>query len=192
MSIFQKIKEKVTPPRVNVSVALKKPFFVLGEPIEGTLQVFSQEEFDAVEIRCELDCTERVKKLRRVYDENLKREVEREVWEYAKLFSARPQLTGPIHIPVGFAQSYQFKIQTPVRVQPSLKSVDKVVAWELKGVVAVKGRPDATSKTIEVQVSLPSQVPLTQQPTTVTCEYCGTVYPETLVKCPNCGAPRKK
>ncbi|MGB9759968.1 MAG: hypothetical protein ACP5KW_09210, partial [Thermoproteota archaeon] len=147
---------------------------------------------DAVEIRCELDCTERVKKLRRVYDENLKREVEREVWEYAKLFSARPQLTGPIHIPVGFAQSYQFKIQTPVGVQPSLKSVDRVVAWELKGVVAVKGRPDATSKTIEVQVSLPSQVPLTQQPTTVTCEYCGTVYPETLVKCPNCGAPRKK
>jgi rubrerythrin len=77
-------------------------------------------------------------------------------------------------------------------VQPSLKSVDRVVAWELKGVVAVKGRPDATSRTIEVQVSLPSQVPLVQQPATVTCEYCGTVYPETLVKCPNCGAPRKK
>jgi hypothetical protein len=70
MSIFQKIKEKVAPPRVNVSVALKKPFFILGEPIEGTLQVFSQEELDAVEIRCELDCTERVKKLKNTHQES--------------------------------------------------------------------------------------------------------------------------
>lgn len=26
---------------------------------------------------------------------------------------------------------------------------------------------------------------------TVTCKYCGTVYPESEVKCPNCGAPRR-
>ncbi|MEM0172343.1 MAG: hypothetical protein QXS21_06945 [Thermoproteota archaeon] len=192
MGIFQKIKEKVTPPKVNVSITLRKPFFTLGEPIEGTLQLFSQEEFDAVEIRCELNCTERVKRIRRFYDDNLKREVEREVWESANLFSARPSLSGPIHIQVGFAQSYQFKIQTPIGAQPSLKSVDRVVSWELKGVVAVTGRPDATSKVVEVQVALPSQAPLFSQPVIVKCEYCGTVYPETLIKCPNCGAPRKK
>lgn len=192
MGIFQKIKEKITPPRVNISLTLKKPFFVLGEPIEGSMQVFSQEEFDAVEIRCELNCTERVKKIRRFYDTNLKREVEREVWESATLFSARPSLSGPIHIHVGFAQNYPFKIQTPIGAQPSFKSVDRVVVWEIKGVVAVTGRPDATSKTIEVQVSSPSQGLPTPQPATVTCEYCGTVYPATLTKCPNCGAPRKK
>ncbi|MEM1558053.1 MAG: hypothetical protein QXR44_04545 [Thermoproteota archaeon] len=188
MSIFRKLKDRVTPPEARLTIELKKPFFVLGDNIEGVLQVESQEEFDCTEIRCELECVERVRRIRRVYDTNLKREIEQQVWESAVLFSIRPQLVGAMHIPEGFIQSFPFKISIPPGAQPSFKSLDRIVVWNLKGVIAVEGRPDATSKTVELQVAHPSQVP---QPTfsMFVCKYCGTVYPESEIKCPNCGAP---
>jgi hypothetical protein len=189
MSVFRKLKEKVTPPKANVSVTLKKPLFVLGDTVEGVVQVESQEEFDCTEIRCELECVERVRRIRRVYNEALKREVDQQVWESAVLFSAKPQLIGAMHMPEGFIQSFQFKIPIPLGTPPSFKSLDRVVAWSLKGVVAVDGRPDANSRTIEIQVAQPSQVPKAPS-ATVSCKYCGTVFPESESKCPNCGAPR--
>jgi len=188
MSLFKKLREKVTSPKVNVSLVLKKPLFSLGDAVEGDLKVESEEEFDCTEVRCELECVERVRKTRRVYNEALKREVEQQVWESAVIFSAKPQLAGALHIPEGFVQSYCFKILIPPGAQPSFKSLDRVVVWSLKGVVAVDGRPDATSKTVELQVAPPSQVQ--QAPPTVSCKYCGTVFPQSEVKCPNCGAPR--
>jgi hypothetical protein len=189
MSVFKKLKEKVTPPKARLTIELKKPFFILGDSVEGVVQVESQEEFDCTEIRCELECIEKVRRIRRVYDATLKREIEQQVWESAILFSTKPPLIGAMHIPEGFVQSFPFKIAIPPTSQPSFKSLDRVVVWSLKGVVAVEGRPDATSRTIEIQVTHPSQVP---QPavSTFTCKYCGTVYPESEVKCPNCGAPR--
>ncbi|MEM3713194.1 MAG: hypothetical protein QXR97_06640 [Thermoproteota archaeon] len=189
MSVFKKLKEKVTPPKVSLTVELKKPFFTLGDNIDGIVKVESHEEFDCTEIRCELECVERVRRIRRVYDANLKREVEQQVWESAVLFSARPQLIGAMHIPEGFIQNFLFKIPIPPGAQPSFKSLDRIVVWNLKGVVAVEGRPDATSRTVELQVVHPSQIPQISV-LTVTCKYCGTVYPESEVKCPNCGAPR--
>ncbi|MEM1553862.1 MAG: hypothetical protein QXJ72_03110 [Thermoproteota archaeon] len=189
MSIFKKIKEKVTPPNVRLTIELRKPFFILGDNIDGVLQIESKEEFDCTEIRCELECIERVRRIRRIYDATLKREIEQQVWESTTLFSTRPRLIGAMHIPEGFIQSLPFKIPIPPGAQPSFKSLDRIVAWNLKGVVAVEGRPDATSRTIELQVVHPSQVPKPVVPT-VTCKYCGTAYPENEVKCPNCGAPR--
>lgn len=189
MSIFKKLKEKVTPPRVRLNIELRKPFFILGDNVDGVLQLESQEEFDCTEIRCELECIERVRRIRRIYDATLKREVEQQVWESTILFSTRPRLVGAMYIPEGFIQSLPFKITIPPSAQPSFKSIDRIIVWNLKGVVAVEGRPDATSKTLELQVVHPSQVPQSAV-TTVTCKYCGTVYPENEVKCPNCGAPR--
>ncbi len=130
----------------------------------------------------------RASKTKRVYDTTLKREFEQQVWESAVIFSARPQLAGPLHIPEGFVQSFRFKILIPPGAKPSLKSMDRVVAWNLKGVIAVEGRPDATSENIEIQVSQPSQVQ--QAPLTASCKYCGTVFPQGETRCPNCGAPR--
>jgi len=107
VSLFKKLRDKVTPPRVNISLLLKKQIFYLGVNVEGAVQVESQEEFDCTEIRCELECVERVRKTRRVYDASLKREVEQQVWDSAVIFSARPQLAGPLHVPEGFVQSSQ-------------------------------------------------------------------------------------
>ncbi|NHV99117.1 MAG: hypothetical protein HA496_05630 [Thaumarchaeota archaeon] len=188
MSLFKKLRDKVTPPRVNISLFLSKQVFYLGDTVEGAVQVESQEEFDCTEIRCELECIERVRRTRRVYNASLKREVEQQVWDSAVIFSARPQLAGPLHVPEGFVQSYQFKILIPPGAQPSFKSLDRVVAWSLKGVAAVEGRPDATSKTIEIHVSPPLQIQHVLS--TVSCKYCGTVFPQSETRCPNCGAPR--
>ncbi|MBO3799962.1 MAG: hypothetical protein FGF52_02750 [Candidatus Brockarchaeota archaeon] len=102
MSVFKKLKEKVTPPKARLTIELKKPFFVLGDSIEGVLKLESQEEFYCTEIRCELECVERVRRIRRFYDANLKRDVEQQVWESAVLFSTRPPLIGAMHIPEGF------------------------------------------------------------------------------------------
>ncbi|MEM1509772.1 MAG: hypothetical protein QXY49_06605 [Thermofilaceae archaeon] len=192
MSLLKKISEKVTPPKVSVSLTLKKPYFLLGENVEGFLEVSSQEDFDCSEIRCELECVERVRRMKKVYSESLKREVEQPVWESMVLFSAKPRLAGAMHIPEGFAQRYPFQITIPPTAHTSFKSLDRVVVWNIRGVVAVEKRPDATSKTVELQVAAPSQVQTQQTPQMVTCKYCGTVYPKSEVKCPNCGAPQRE
>jgi hypothetical protein len=70
-----KLKEKVTPPNVHVTVALKKQFFSLGENLEGTVRILPGEEVGCDEIRCEIACIERVRKVKRVYSQSLKREV---------------------------------------------------------------------------------------------------------------------
>jgi len=88
MSFFKKIKDKLTPPKANVSLKFNKSNFVLGENVEGDLVASSDEEFDTTEIRCEIHCVEEAKKMERTYDEGLRREVEREVWESAILLTS--------------------------------------------------------------------------------------------------------
>ena len=189
MGFLGKLKEKVTPPNVHVSVTLKKQFFSIGENLEGTVQILPGEEVECDEIRCEIACTERVRRVRRVYNQSLKREVEQEVWDSAVLFSSKPQLSGPTRLPQGVVLSLPFSVPIPPHLPPSLKTLDRRVEWSLKGVVAVKGRPDATSKTLELVVV--QREPTWQpQQATVTCKYCGTVYSQSLDRCPNCGAPR--
>jgi rubrerythrin len=59
--------------------------------------------------------------------------------------------------------------------------------------VAIKGRPDVTSETVELQVIRPAgpQVVKEKEVVMIPCEYCGTLMPETSSSCPNCGAPRR-
>jgi hypothetical protein len=184
-----KLKEKVTPPNVHVTVALKKQFYSLGENLEGTVRILPGEEVGCDEIRCEIACIERVRKVKRVYSQSLKREVEQEVWESAVLFSSKPQLSGPMHLSEGVALSFPFSVPLPPHLPPSMKTLDRRAEWSLKGVAAVRGRPDATSKTLELVV-VPRELAQQPQPATVTCKYCGAVYPQSLDRCPNCGAPR--
>ena len=112
-----------------------------------------------------------------------------EVWESAVLFSSKPQLSGPTHLSEGVALSFPFSVPLPPHLPPSMRTLDRRAEWSLKGVAAVRGRPDAASKTLELVVA---QRELAQQPqpATVTCKRCGAVYPQSLDRCPNCGAPR--
>ncbi|MDI9619299.1 MAG: hypothetical protein QFX33_00540 [Candidatus Nezhaarchaeota archaeon] len=196
MSFLRKLAEKVTPPKVNLALNLKKDVYFLGENLEGELVVSSNDDFNADEVRCEFQCVEAARVQRRFYDSTSKREVVRDVWETATLYSARPSLSGPVHMSRGFTQSYPFSIGIPITMKPTYKGVDRRVTWTIKGVVAVKNRPDATTKALEVQVAQPATTPIIKEKEVIKevvmipCKYCGTLFPQTESTCPHCGARR--
>jgi hypothetical protein len=43
-------------PKENISLSMSKNTFTLGEDLEGTLVVISEEEFDVIGIRVEFRC----------------------------------------------------------------------------------------------------------------------------------------
>ncbi|MEM1583082.1 MAG: hypothetical protein QXF28_00155 [Nitrososphaerota archaeon] len=196
MSFIKKLAEKVTPPKVNLTITLNRNAYFLGEDIEGELTVHSYEDFDADEVRCELQCVESAKIQKRVYDPALKHEVTRETWETATLYSIKPILSGPTHISMGFTGRFPFSINIPLTMKPTYKGIDRRVVWSIKGVVSVKGRPDAVSQVLEIQVAQPSAAPIIKEKEIVReivmipCKYCGTLMPQTETICPNCGARR--
>lgn len=196
MGFLKKLTEKVTPPKVSLKINLNKNTYFLGENLEGELIVSSDEDFNAEEIRCEFQCVEAAKVQKRFYDQALKREVIRETWETATLYSAKPCLSGPINIARGFTDKFPFSIAIPITMKPTSKGIDRKVTWSIRGVVAVKGRPDATSPTLEVQVAQPAAAPVIKEKEVirevvmVPCKYCGTLFPQTETICPHCGAKR--
>jgi sporulation-control protein spo0M len=196
MSFFKKFKDRFAAPNAAVSLQLNKNSFASGENIEGSLAVTSNEEFDVKEIRCEFQCVETKKRITLQYDAALKQSVPREVQESATLWSVKPQLSGLLHLTPGFSQNYPLSINIPAGGRPTFHSVEQNVAWTLKGVIAIEGRPDVTSTTIEIQVLPPSATPvikekeIVREVVMIPCKYCGTLMPQTDVVCPNCGAKR--
>ncbi len=195
MSFLKKFAEKITPPKVTLRLNFNSNVFFLGEEVKGDLLVSSDDEFDADEIRCEIQCVESAKVQKFVYNPSLKMSVPVEVWESATLYSAKPSLSGPIHISKGFSDKFPFSIPIPITLKPTYKGVDRKVTWTIKGVVAVKGRPDAVSPTVEIQVAQPAAAPVVKEVvrevvTMAPCKYCGTLFPLTETTCPNCGAKR--
>jgi len=196
LAFLKKITEKITPPKVSLGLNFGKNTYFLGENVEGELTLSSNEELDADEVRCELQCIESAKVQKRYYDPNLKREIVRDVWETATLYSVKPSLSGPIHLSKGSISKFPFSINIPITMKPTYKGIDRKVTWLIKGVVAVKGRPDATSPTIEIQVAKPAAAPVIKEKEVirevvmVPCKYCGTLFPQTEIVCPNCGAKR--
>jgi hypothetical protein len=195
MSFLKKFVEKITPPKVTLSLNFSGNVFFLGEEVKGDLIVSSEDDFDADEVRCEMQCIESAKVQKLVYDPSLKRSIPVEVWESATLYSTKPSLSGPIHISKGFSGKFPFNIPIPITLKPTYKGVDRKVTWTIKGVVAVKGRPDAVSPTVEIQVAQPTAAPVVKEVvrevvTMAPCKYCGTLFPLTETTCPNCGAKR--
>jgi hypothetical protein len=196
MSFFKKMKDRFTKPNATVSLQLSKYGFALGENVEGTLNVASVEEFDAKEIQCEFECVETKKTTSMQYDAAIKRTIPREVQNSATLWSAKPQMSGPVHLASGFSQKYPVNINIPAGGRQTYHSVDQNVAWSLKGVIAIEGRPDVTSTTVEIQVAQPSASPVIKEKeilrevVMIPCKYCGTLMVQTETLCPKCGARR--
>ena len=190
------MKDRFIKPNANVALQLGKSSYVLGENVEGTLVVTSSEDFDAKEVRCEFQCVETKKRTSLQYDAAIKQTIPKEVQESATLWSSRPQMTGPLHLTPGFSQNYPVSINLPAGGRPTYHSVDQNVAWSLKGVIAIEGRPDVTSSTVEIQVAPPSASPvikekeIVREVVMIPCKYCGTLMIQTETICPNCGAKR--
>ncbi|MCS7113423.1 MAG: hypothetical protein RMJ00_04115 [Nitrososphaerota archaeon] len=204
MPILGGFAKKLTPPKIRITLKLGKDYYTLGESVEGELQLSSDEDVDVDEVRCELLCVESVKTVKYVGARVPARSgriepsvtVPTETWESAILHSAKVVLSGPMRIARGFTESYRFRIGIPITLKPTYKGVDRRVTWTVRGVAAVKGRPDAKSDTVELQIVQPAAPPTVREREVVReivvapCKYCGTLFPVTEVTCPNCGAKR--
>jgi hypothetical protein len=196
MSFFKKFKDRMTSPKATISLQLDKSSYGLGEDAQGTLTVTSEEEVDAKEIRCEIQCVEDAKRVKYMFDSTVNRNVLKEARESSTLYSGKPVASGPVHLSPGFQQTYPVKINVPAGGRPTFKSIDSTVTWTVKGVIAIDGRPDVTSSTTEIQVTQPSPAPVVREKEVIRevvmipCKYCGGLMPQTETVCPNCGAKR--
>jgi len=186
--------DRFKKPKASVSLTVPKSTFELGEDLKGAITVSCQDEFDATEVRAELRCIEKKKKERWEYNEQRKRNVRRVYWDRATLHSADPEASGKLHMLPGFKKTFPIKVNIPAGGRESFDGMDANVTWSIKGVVAIKGRPDVTSETIELQVIRAAAAPTVvkeKEVVMIPCEYCESLMPETATSCPNCGAPRK-
>ncbi len=201
MGFFKKLHNKVTAPDGTLDLKLTNYAVALGGNLEGSLNLSAREDFDATEVRCEISCVEEARVIRYDYDAAARRTLPREVTESAVLFSAKPILSGTCHVTNGENRSFPLKMSIPPACRPTYQGVDRKVTWTVKGVVAVDGRPDATTHTDEFQVVQPTVQPagaeqvvvreVVREVVKVPCRYCDTLFDQLETTCPNCGAKRK-
>jgi len=152
MSFLKKIVGLVKAPNVSISLNLDKLGFVVGETIIGAMIVNSAEEFDANEIRIELEAIETAQKVIRREDERgtvLKEETQTVT---NTMYQTKQLVSGPMKITQGYRQEFPIKIQIPKGVPPTYRGRLANNVWALKGVVAVSKRPDAVGRT-EIEVA---------------------------------------
>jgi len=161
--------------------------------LKGAITVSCEDEFDATGVRAELRCIEKKRREKWEYDERRQRNVRRVYWDAATLHSADPKASGKLHMIPSFKKTFPFSANIPAGGRESFDGLDANITWSIKGVVAIKGRPDATSKTIELQVIRPTAPRAVKEKEVVMipCAYCGSLMPQTATSCPNCGATRK-
>lgn len=177
-------------PKTKVELELKDRSLTLGSSTSGSIKLSSKEEFDATEVRAELRCIEKRRRENWVYNERLKRNVRRVYWESVTLLSDDLKLGGQIHIVPGFRKTFPLNVTIPASGRETIDGMDGNISWFIKGVVAVDGRPDATSDTIEIQV-IRGTASSRNEVKMVPCDYCDTLMPNNSSSCPICGAPRK-
>ncbi len=192
MGFLKKLEGHLVAPKADVNLQLQDQYAVLGDNLEGTLTVTPHEDIASDEIRLEIKCAETVKVMKTEYDPALKMVVNRQVTENLVLYQAKPQCNPAIALTNGVSSSFKFSIPLPAGARPTYMSAEDTVQWEIKGVIAVHGRPDVTTKETILQVIPPSERPQNEPPKVrlVACQYCQTEMPETTLTCPNCGARR--
>jgi len=174
---------RLNPINVKVSVLLDKPTFLEGETITGRVVLNSDEAVHVDEIRLEIRVTESFY-------------TRKTVWSSGHASETTVRETNSLHsedVTKGFKDEFPFSINLPP-VRPTMPN--GVIDREIKGVVAVKGRPDKTQE-ITVNVSpaaygsvaaqAPAQV-MVKEIIKVPCKYCGALVPVESSRCTNCGA----
>ncbi len=153
MSFFKKL----LPMKAKVWLSLDKPAFAEGEPVVGKVNVESQEYVQADEVRVEA----------RVYENYVEpvwvvvgnRRVQQMQNKKNTLFSRDQRVSGPTDFGSG-SRSFPFAVAVPV-YRPTRNGGR--VENSIKGVVAVKGRPDVTGE-LQVGFSPPTAFPSMMPP----------------------------
>ena len=192
MGFLKKFTNHLTAPDAASQLTFNDYSVALGDNLQGTLNVTSKEDFDVIEVRCEIACIEQAKVIKEVYDPALKRSIPQVVDETAVIYNAKPAFSGPSHFANGENRSI------PVGARPTYAGVDRRITWTIKGVLAVDGRPDKVTQTSEIQVITPTmqaqtatvQKEVIRTVVMIPCKYCQGLMDQTLTVCPNCGAKR--
>ena len=198
MGFLKKFTNKLTAPDAFVQLRLTNYSVVLGDNLQGNLNLISKRTLKPQKFDAKLACIEQAKVIKQVYDAALKRSIPRVVDESMVIYSAKPALSGPTHFTNGENRSVPISINIPAGARPTYAGVDRRVTWTIKGVLSVDGRPDRTTETSEIQVITPTvqaqaatvQKEVIRTVVMIPCKYCQGLMDQTLTICPNCGAKR--
>jgi hypothetical protein len=192
MGFLKKLEGHLIAPKADVNLQLSDQYGVLGDNLEGTFTISPREDIQAEEIRCEIRSIENAQVTRTEYDPAIRSMVTRQVTENRILYQAKPVCNPAIELVNGISKTFHFNVNLPAGARATYMSVNDSVQWEIKGVVAVHGRPDVITKEVQFQVIPQNQRPTNESPKIrlITCQYCQAEMPDTVLACPNCGARR--
>jgi hypothetical protein len=144
-------------PKATIVVQLDKDTFSLREPLTGKVNLSSSEEFDSDEQRIEVWVTEWVKATEQKQQPGQapgqQRTVPVTAQQTTKLHESKNPIGGRQHFTAGFNNTVPFSIRLPSGIPPTYRSQNVRTSWMLKGVIAVKGRPDVTGYDTEVVIT---------------------------------------
>jgi hypothetical protein len=147
MGLFGKFKA----PKATVSVTLDKAEYSLREPLTGKINVSAAEAFDVDEVRLEIW----VKEFTRASEsQNVGGSMRTVTAQQDNIIhNGKTTISGRIQVSNGFSQDYPFSVNLPPGIPPTYRGRNANNSWKIKGVVAVKGRPDVTGHDIELQTT---------------------------------------
>jgi hypothetical protein len=140
-------------PKATIAVQLGKDTFSLKEPLQGNINVSSSEEFDVDEVRIELWVSEWTRATEQKQQPGQPRPIAVTAQQTTKLHESKNVIGGRQHVTAGFNATIPFNIHFPSGIPPTYRSQNVRTSWMLKGVIAVKGRPDVTSYDQEVVIT---------------------------------------
>lgn len=138
-------------PKGTVSVALDKGEYSLREPLTGKINVSTTEDFDIDEVRLEVWVDEFTRASQSQNVGGTTRTVTAE--QNNAIHKGKTTVAGRMHASNGFNQDFPFSINLPSGVPPTYRGHNANNSWKIKGVLAVKGRPDVTGHEMEIQVN---------------------------------------
>ncbi len=147
MGIFSRLKA----PKGTISVTLDKGEYSLKEPLTGKINVSAAEDFEIDEVRLEIWVSEFTRASQSQNIEGTTRTVTAQ--QDNTIHSGKTTVSGRMHASNGFSQDFPFSINLPLGIPPTYRGRNASNSWKIKGVLAVKGRPDVTSHEIEIQVN---------------------------------------
>ena len=148
MGLFGKFKA----PKATVSVTLDKGEYTLREPLSGKINVSAAEDFDIDEVRLEIWVNEFT---RASESQDVGGGSRRTVTAQQDntIHKGKTTVAGRMHASSGFNQDFSFSVNLPHGIPPTYRGRNANNSWKMKGVVAVKGRPDITGHDMEIQIN---------------------------------------
>lgn len=147
MGLFGKFKA----PKGTVSVMLDKSEYSLREPLTGKINVSAAEDFEIDEIRLELWVNEFTRATQSMDIGGTRKNVTAE--QNNLIHQGKITITGRIQATSGLNQDFPFSVNLPTGLPPTYRGRNASNTWKIKGVLAVKGRPDITSHEMEIQIN---------------------------------------